>query len=1208
MSKVVLRALDLIGDHLRTHKAGGGADAPLDLAKQIVQQRMDNPAPAAPPVAEAAPKNTTQGSVFASKPRVVAPSGLYSHAAEVAGQLQQNKGSAEQMIGMMTNAGVKPAELEHAGMITPEGNVHPDWAGRTVTRDELHKHLTDSMPKVEEKVKGANNLPGEKSHKYGLELEKKYNLEPYSIFNHMDLLTDEEKNKLSDLSGEYLKAHQSKEPTKYEKWLLPGGENYREVLLQSPESSEYVVRNKRDEILSRHPNRESALEAMKQHKENDPFVNIDKASDIEGYNSDHWHEPNVLAHLRMSDRTGPNGEKLLHVEEMQSDWGQEGREYGFKNPELESRKAKLIGSIADAMHRREEEFKRIHRQHAIDMGPYDKAYKNAMAEADEKFFSSKQGYSDQAEYNQVGEKVEEELAHLRKEADAKRHAAFNQYQYGTLYNEPINKLKDELKKLPKSGNTPLGPYVTSTQGWTDLALKRVMKEAAEGGYHGIVFTPGAEQVKRYDLSQQIDELAHWRMGDKIGLSASGPEGAVLDQHYVSKEKLPSVVGKELAEKILNGEGSSKSVTGYPEEEGVNFISGKDLSVGGEGMKSYYDKMVPSYLQKLAKQHDKDAKLGTLRTNSLPDMLHLPVTDKMRESVLKGQKAFADGGEVEGYRKGSTTQGSVFSTNHIIGPPEMQGPKMPEFEGEDHPNWIPQRLPVYKAGRKPDPNARLKVDMDALRSTPALYNKQADAIKKYVNFPEHLQGASNDEAMEYFINHVKENLLALHDHVAPKVRQRSKLWYDGARKITDDWAQKYNLPDHSVAGALAALSPQTDWFANVSRAERVLDAMKGNGQMAVKPHGLDDFYNQFKFSPEMDQRFKSVDKKGVAYSLNKPDYAPIYDMLKGKSLGDLDQLDLPAKEKAVAKAMWIRLYDESHNSSAHKLVTPEGNFGDLVKNDNGTHAGAGWGSLVEIAKAIRSVEEANNPKEISNLMGVKHKVRNFYNNILSPNSKHGDVTMDTHAIAAGLLRPLSGSSLEVAHNLDSSPGKGMPSAGGSDATGIRGTYPIFAEAYRRAAKERDLLPREMQSITWEAVRSLFPRTWKRAKNVSAVDDIWNQYRNGHIGRNEARSKIFELTGATHGIQPPSWFGQSAGQSHASAESSGNQGNVSGSGAHGASTAPIVSGTRGRGPQGGPSAPQGPQEELARGGTAKAHPASIIPGVHIVGHNPIFHGDE
>jgi hypothetical protein len=281
------------------------------------------------------------------------------------------------------------------------------------------------------------------------------------------------------------------------------------------------------------------------------------------------------------------------------------------------------------------------------------------------------------------------------------------------------------------------------------------------------------------------------------------------------------------------------------------------------------------------------------------------------------------------------------------------------------------------------------------------------------------------------------------------------------------------------------------------------------------------------------------------------------------------------------------------------------------NDNGTEAGAGWGSLVEIAKAIRSVEEANNPAEISNLMGVKHKVRNFYNNIVSPNSKHGDVTMDTHAIAAGLLRPLSGSSLEVAHNLDTSPGKGMPSAGGSDATGIRGTYPIFAEAYRRAAKDRGLLPREMQSITWEAVRGLFPRTWKRAKNVSAVDDIWNRYRNGHIDRNEARNKIFELTGASNGIQPPSWFGQSGGKSHAPIENPSDQGNILGSGAHGASSAPIVGGTRGGGPQGGSPSPQGQEEGLARGGVPHApHPAMRIPGVHIItadAGEPIFHGE-
>jgi hypothetical protein len=669
MSKVVLRALDLIGQHLRTHKSGGGADAPLDLAKQVVATRMDNPAPAAPPVAEAAPKNTTQGSVFAPKPRVMAPSGLYSHAAEVAGQLPQAKGPAEQMIGMMKNAGVKPAELENAGMITDTGDVHPDFAGRTVTRDELHKHLVDSMPKVEEKVLGENVLPKLKSKKYESELEKKYNLEPFTVFDHMDLFTKEERNKLRDLSGQYLDSYSDKEPPKFKKWSLPGGENYREVLLKAPEQEHplNVAENKANEISNRmtEMERNGVLENSPEWQSaNSDLMKADIAvqtirnkmasgeipHQLDHFHSDHWHDPNVLAHLRMSDRTGPNGEKLLHVEELQSDWGQQGREHGFKNPEVESRREELTKSLADATQKRLDEFKRIHDQHSADLKPYLEAYKKAMAEADKKFFSSKQGYSETEEYNKVGEKIHDELAHLRVNADAKRDAAFN--QYGTRYNDPIDKIKEELSNLPKSGNVPHGPYVTSTQGWTDLALKRVLKEAAEGGYHGVVFTPGAEHAKRYDLSKQIGalHLEDGPRGEQM-LRAYGPSGDhIINKHIIDAEKeLPDLVGKEAAEKLLSQTPAPASGNQGP----TRSLTGLDLQTGGEGMKGYYDKIVPTQLQKLAKQHDKDAKLGTLRTNSLPEMIHLPITDKMRESVLKGQKAFADGGEVEEYRKGGS---------------------------------------------------------------------------------------------------------------------------------------------------------------------------------------------------------------------------------------------------------------------------------------------------------------------------------------------------------------------------------------------------------------------------------------------------------------------------------------------------------------------------------------------------------------------------
>lgn len=96
---------------------------------------------------------------------------------------------------------------------------------------------------------------------------------------------------------------------------LPGGENYREILLKLPS------------------NRPS-LKNMSRAEYNAAIDAADKAG-IQNYQSQHWDEPNVLAHIRVQDRVGPNGEKILHVEEIQSDWHQEGRKKGYqKKPEV----------------------------------------------------------------------------------------------------------------------------------------------------------------------------------------------------------------------------------------------------------------------------------------------------------------------------------------------------------------------------------------------------------------------------------------------------------------------------------------------------------------------------------------------------------------------------------------------------------------------------------------------------------------------------------------------------------------------------------------------------------------------------------------------------------------------------------------------------------------------------------------------------------
>jgi len=310
------------------------------------------------------------------------------------------------------------------------------------------------------------------------------------------------------------------------------------------------------------------------------------------YQSPHWDDPNVLAHLRMSDRTGPNGEKMLHVEEMQSDWGQKGRKEGFatENPQK----------------------------------PYNDYVQNLRERA-------KSYYFDFADTNQ-----EKEAAKRMGERLSKKEP----WEIATVMNER-NKLNDKWQEYIKNKNkTPAAPYVTSTQGWTDLALKRVLKEAADGGYDKVVFTPGAEQAARYDLSKHVDTLS-WDPKTNELRAFKGDE-PVIQNKIVPKEKLAENVGKEVAERLVNSK---------PTQFGWHMLEGQDLSVGGEGMRSYYDKIVPTQINKLVGKYDKSAK-AKLHDMELPTekggttLGHfIEITPKMREAILAGQTAFARGGNV-----------------------------------------------------------------------------------------------------------------------------------------------------------------------------------------------------------------------------------------------------------------------------------------------------------------------------------------------------------------------------------------------------------------------------------------------------------------------------------------------------------------------------------------------------------------------------------
>ena len=382
------------------------------------------------------------------------------------------------------------------------------------------------------------------------------------------------------------------------------------------------------------------------------------------------------------------------------------------------------------------------------------------------------------------------------------------------------------------------------------------------------------------------------------------------------------------------------------------------------------------------------------------------------------------------------------------------------------------------------------------------NKTIEAIKSYGFMP---IGVKDEELIGLFKKNIVNNLLFLYNAVPKNIRQRSKLWYDGANKISKEMADKYGLSLPQVSAIMAAMSPQKDWFQNVSMGERAIDILTQHGDRSWSPEML-------KYA----ESYVKEEKKRADREKRQEDFEKIKRVAeKGTTLNNMD---------VKSAAAFIRAYDEAFHSRQYRIVTPEGGFGDLVRNNDGKPSTMMWSTYGPIEKAV-SIFRDGSRENISEQLGFEHKIRSFYNNIAAPNSDLEHVTIDTHAVAAALFESLAGTDPEVLQNFGGT--------GKSDITGVGGTYGLIADAYRDAAKQVGVLPREMQSITWEAVRGLFSEEIKNSIK-DPVKAEWAKYRAGEQSFEQARKNIIEISRNKRNndkkvdIPPPDWVGSGNGQ--------------------------------------------------------------------------------
>ena len=417
------------------------------------------------------------------------------------------------------------------------------------------------------------------------------------------------------------------------------------------------------------------------------------------------------------------------------------------------------------------------------------------------------------------------------------------------------------------------------------------------------------------------------------------------------------------------------------------------------------------------------------------------------------------------------------------PQEPEGPRgLAAVRARVADKRISTRRPTSKKTEGIAERENLLMDDAAYRADPNMpYNTAL--LKEYPGM--RMRQSKPESVLDEFQNRVADNLRFLMEMVPESERKRTRQWYDGANRFAKALSARYKVPEEAASAVIAAMSPQKDWFQNASLAERVVDTVLGQRGKVLSAAEAN----------EVARAYPAIGKNADAVS-----------RISGKTIDEI--------EDPTDAALFVRMFDHANRSPHYRELTPEGMLGDFIKSGSGENQRVGWGSLNEIGKGIRALRDSG-LKTISELMGEKHKIRNFYNNIVAPNARHGDTTIDTHAVAAALFQPLSGASAPVMHALDTAPLSSAKPAGwraakGSDLTGARGTYGAYMKPYATVASEYGILPREVQSITWEQIRKVFEATMKRDKKaVAAVQNTWKEFDGGKISADAARARILDI---------------------------------------------------------------------------------------------------
>ena len=237
---------------------------------------------------------------------------------------------------------------------------------------------------------------------------------------------------------------------------------------------------------------------------------------------------NILMWARINERTGANGERILFIEEIQSDWHQEGQTSGYRNRSSDWQEARqavtMFRERADAL--------------------WEEA-RGAIDVLLERTSINNRGFTEnrlrvELQANDWLRWVERNIG-----LDGRGPAFTPQHM------DAINRWRDEeaaaaaaqaTLNQQMSRGVPDAPF--KGDGWAALAMKRLLRMAAQEGFDQLAWTTGDQQNIRWDLGQ-VTTWINWNPTTDELTASHG------FSRIVPAEELDRYVGRQIAATLRN---------------------------------------------------------------------------------------------------------------------------------------------------------------------------------------------------------------------------------------------------------------------------------------------------------------------------------------------------------------------------------------------------------------------------------------------------------------------------------------------------------------------------------------------------------------------------------------------------------------------------------------------------------------------------------